>query len=90
MHPRESQVANWYVSQEHGLFTYFFLKAIQKKELSDKNKDGHLTLEEIHQFLSDMAEGVPYHSRKMFGSAREQNPMLLGGDKSRVLVDYEK
>jgi cyclophilin family peptidyl-prolyl cis-trans isomerase len=87
---RESQVSNWYVSQEHGLFTYFFLKAIQKKELSDKNKDGKLTLEEIYQFVADMAEGVPYESRRMFGSAREQNPVLLGIDKTRILVDFGK
>jgi uncharacterized caspase-like protein len=87
---KESQVSNWYVAQEHGLFTYFFLKAIQKKELSDKNKDSKLTLEEIHQYISDLAEGVPYQSRKMYGSSREQNPMLIGGDKSRVLVDFGK
>lgn len=87
---KESQVSNWYVEQQHGLFTYFFLKAIQKKELSDKNKDGKLTLDEIHQFVSDQAEGVPYHSRRMFGSAREQNPMLLGADKGKVLVEFGK
>ena len=87
---KESQVSNWHVEQQHGLFTYFFLKAIQKKELSDKNKDGKLTLEEIHQFVSDQAEGVPYESRKMYGGAREQNPMLIGTDKSRVFVDFGK
>jgi uncharacterized caspase-like protein len=87
---RESQVSNWFVEKEHGLFTYYFLKAIQNKELSDKNKDGKLTLEEIHQFVGDMAEGVPYQSRRMFGSAREQNPVLIGIDKSRTLVDFGK
>ncbi len=87
---KESQVSNWHVEQQHGLFTYFFLKAIQKKELSDKNRDGKLTLEEIYQFVSDQAEGVPYHSRLMYGSPREQNPMLIGSDKSRVFVDFGK
>jgi hypothetical protein len=87
---RESQVSNWFVEKEHGLFTYYFLKAIQNKEISDKNKDGKLTLEEIHQFVGDMAEGVPYQSRRLFGSAREQNPVLIGIDKSRTLVDFGK
>ena len=62
--------------------------AIRKNELSGKNKDCKLTVEEIHQFVADITEGVPYKSRLLFGSAGEQNPMLIGADKTRVLVDY--
>lgn len=87
---KESQVSNWYVDQQHGLFTYFFLKAIQQKELSDQNRDGKLTMDEIYQFVGSQTEGVPYHSRVLFGGAREQNPMLLGADKQKVLVEFGK
>ena len=87
---KESQVSNWYVDQEHGLFTYFFLKALQSKTLSDANKDGKLTFQEIHDFVSSQTEGVPYHSRRMYGSSREQNPVLIGADKGRVMVDFGK
>jgi hypothetical protein len=86
---RESQISNWYPAQQHGLFTYYFLKAIKEKQLSDSNKDGKLSLDEIHRFVSDQTGGVPYQSRVLFGGAREQNPVLIGSDKSRVLVEFK-
>jgi hypothetical protein len=65
-----------------------FLKAIQRKDLADFNKDNKLTIDEIHRFISDQAEGVPYLSRLKFGNSREQNPVLIGPGKDRIIVDY--
>ncbi len=87
---KETELSNWYAEQQHGMFTYFFLKAIQQKQLTDSNKDGMLTMEEIYQYVSHQSNGVPYYSRRLFGSQREQNPMLLGKDRNRVLVEYGK
>jgi hypothetical protein len=87
---KETELSNWYAEEQHGMFTYFFLKAIQNKEQSDANKDAKLTLEEIYNYVSHQSIGVPYYSRRLFGSQREQNPMLLGKDRNRVLVEFGK
>jgi len=87
---KETELSNWYAEQQHGMFTYFFLKAIQNKQLTDTNKDGQLTMEEIYNYVSHQSNGVPYYSRRIFGNQREQNPMLLGKDRNRVLVEFGK
>ena len=69
-----SQVSSWYNDKGHGLFTYFFLKSLQDKAISDKNGDGAVTLREIHQVLSDNVRGVPYWARRLHGI--EQTPTL--------------
>jgi hypothetical protein len=78
------QVSSWYPEKRHGLFTYFFLKAMHNRN-ADFNKDGLLTFEEIFIFVSDPNEGVPRYARKLHNV--EQNPTIMG-DKSRVLVKY--
>ena len=40
----EDQFSSWYPAKEHGLFTYFFLKAIHDHQNSDTNEDGTETL----------------------------------------------
>lgn len=79
-----SEVSTWYEEKEHGLFTYFFLKAIHKQN-ADTNKDGQLTMGEIYQFVSDKTEGVPYYARRFNGL--DQNPTIMGS-KDKVLIKY--
>ncbi|MEO1655161.1 MAG: caspase family protein, partial [Bacteroidota bacterium] len=80
------QVSSWHNEKQHGLFTYFFLKAIHEKN-ADANQDNQLTLEEIHQYITDQTEGVPYYARRLHGI--EQVPVLKGQNPKRVLVQYE-
>lgn len=87
---QETEVSNWYDKEQHGMFTYFFLKAIQSPAKSDVNKDGLLTIEEIYNFVKHPNNGVPFYSKYQYGEAREQHPMLLGKEPGRVLVEYGK
>lgn len=82
-----SQVSSWYDEKQHGMFTYFFLKALQDKEKSDKNKDGKLTFEEIFDYISDKTEGVPYYARSIHGV--EQTPTIRGTGIENVLIEYK-
>jgi Caspase domain len=78
------QVSSWHNEREHGLFTYFFLKAI--RGYGDKNKDRNMTIQEVYDSVSDQAEGVPYWSRRLHGG-RIQTPMLYG-PSSDILTIY--
>ncbi|MDP2884254.1 MAG: caspase family protein [Ignavibacteria bacterium] len=75
----ENQISNWYSEKKHGLFTYYFLKALQGD--ADANKDKQLTVQEIEQYL---LRNIPDKAREQ---NREQTPQVIG-DKSRVLVKY--
>jgi hypothetical protein len=79
------QVSSWYNEKKHGMFTYFFLKAIHNKN-ADYDKDNKLTFEEIYKYISDKTEGVPYYARRIHGV--EQDPTIEGQYKGRVLVRY--
>lgn len=79
------QISSWHNEKQHGLFTYFFLKALSGD--ADKNQDKKLTLSEIHQFLSDRTEGVPYWARRLH-NGRVQTPVLNASDPNKVLVIY--
>ncbi|MEO1655180.1 MAG: hypothetical protein AAFU64_16660, partial [Bacteroidota bacterium] len=80
------QVSTWYNEKGHGMFTYFFLKAIHNKN-ADRDRDNQLTLEEIHAFIADQSEGVPYYARRLHGI--NQTPVLKGQNMKRVLVEYK-
>ncbi|MEI6556358.1 MAG: caspase family protein [Paludibacter sp.] len=82
-----SQVSSWYNDKQHGMFTYFFLKALQDKEKSDKNKDGKLTFEEIYEYVSDKTEGVPYYARSIHGV--DQTPTIQGTAKDNTFIEYK-
>ena len=82
-----SQVSSWYPEKQHGMFTYFFLKALQDKEKSDKNKDNKLTYQEIFDYISDKTEGIPYYARSINGV--EQTPCLQGTGKDNVFIEYK-
>jgi hypothetical protein len=83
----ERQVSNWYADQEHGWFTYYFLKAIQESERCDANQDNKLSFQEIYNLISSLIDGIPYKSKNLFSAAREQNPVLMGDAKDRELVN---
>ena len=81
-----TEVSSWYNDKGHGLFTYFFLKAIKDKANSDKNHDGQLTYQEIYDYLADNNEGVPYYARSIHNV--QQNPTLEGDRKNQVFIKY--
>lgn len=80
------QVSSWYNEQEHGMFTYYFLKAIQNKKGSDLNADGMLTYQEIFDFVANSNEGVPYMTRKLRGIT--QTPVIQGSLKESVFIRF--
>ncbi|MFH1723199.1 MAG: S41 family peptidase [Elusimicrobiota bacterium] len=80
-----SQVSSWNKDQRHGMFTYFFLKAIHDKN-ADADKDDRLTFDEIYRYISDEAEGVPYYARRMHGV--EQLPTIQGDFKGKTFLRY--
>lgn len=81
------EVSSWYNAKHHGLFTYFFLKAIHDFKNSDKNSDRNLTFQEIYNYLSDNSEGVPYYARRLNGI--EQHPTIQGTDKEKIFVKFK-
>jgi len=82
-----SQVSSWYNEKKHGLFTYFFLRAMQDREKSDTNKDGKLTYNEIYQYVSDKTAGVPAFARSIHNI--EQTPTIQGGGVDKVCIVYK-
>lgn len=79
------QVSSWYNEKKHGMFTYFFLKAIHNKN-ADYDKDDNLTFDEIYNYISDKTEGVPYYARRIHGV--EQTPTIEGKYQDKVFVKY--
>lgn len=83
---KDSEVSSWYNEKQHGMFTYFFLKAIHDKNADSDNND-QLTAKEIITYILNNSEGVPYYARKIHGL--DQNPQLFGKNKKRVIIYYE-
>lgn len=82
-----SQVSSWFNDKNHGLFTYFFLRALQEKDKSDANKDNKLTFKEIADYVSDKTQGVPSLARKLHNV--DQNPTIQGTGVENVFVEYK-
>ena len=80
-----TQVSSWHNARQHGLFTYFFLKAIHNKN-ADANQDNQLTFKEIYKYIADKTEGIPYWARRLHNV--EQTPALQGENAEKVLVKY--
>jgi len=85
-----SETAKWYKAKQHGLFTYFLLKAFQNSpnedgKRADANGDGRLTLSEIQAFVGNRNYGVPYFAPLHTGD--DQTPVIMG-DKSTVLLEW--
>lgn len=77
------QVSTWYPEKKHGLFTYFFLKALQGS--ADSNMDNRITVGEMADYLQDQSEGVPRKARELHGW--QQMP-TYSGDRQKVLLEY--
>ena len=82
---RIDETSCWYNEKKNGMFTYFFLEAIHGKN-ADFNNDNKISLNEIYQYVSDNSSGVPYYARRIHGN--EQNPIIYGQNKDRVLIRY--
>lgn len=78
------QVANWYPSKKHGMFTYFFLKGLKGK--ADLNSNRKVTVREMKRYLTNEDRGVPYWSGRVH--QRTQTPQVVSQTPSRVLVRY--
>ena len=74
------EISSWYPEKGHGLFTYFFLRALQGE--ADSNRDKNLTFGEIEDYVK---ENVSFLARKMYG--RKQTPKFIG-DRDKVIVKY--
>ena len=79
------QISSWYDTNNHGLFTYFFLKGLRGD--ANRNRDNSLTYEELYEYVSDNTEGVPYWARRLH-QGRKQNPTIQGLFLNRPLVKY--
>jgi hypothetical protein len=80
------QISSWYDDKQHGLFTYFFLKALGGIADTDNNKE--VTFKEVYNYVSDRSEGVPYWARRLHGG-RLQMPTLQGHRNDDVLVQLK-
>ena len=78
-----NQISSWLERQKHGLFTYFFLRALSGAADKDRNKE--ITFQEIYDFVSDRTEGVPYWAKRLHGG-RTQTPTIQGSGSSNVFV----
>jgi hypothetical protein len=83
---KDTEYSTWYNGMKHSLFTYFFIKAIHNRN-ADKNNDGKLTFAEIHDFVNDENEGVPYFARRLH--SRDQYPQIIGKNFERIFIEYE-
>ena len=63
----------------HGVFTFYALEGL--KGPADANKDGLITLAELHTYLS----GKVAEETEMEGNA--QHPQLIGADPNDVILN---
>lgn len=80
-----SQESTWLDQEKHGMFTYFFMRALHDKEIADVNKDRKLTIGEIYDYVADSNEGVPYYARRI--NHLDQHPEFKG-DREKVMMEY--
>ncbi len=73
-----TQPSAWYEEKNHGLFTYYFLKALQEPA-TDRDANGNVTIDEIFGYVSDM---VPRKARGLRNL--DQNPTIQGDSRDRV------
>lgn len=80
-----TEVSCWHNEEKHGLFTFYFLKALKNYRSTDLNKDKQISLQEVFTSLADFNEGVPYYARRSYGLT--QTPVIQG-NKSKILFKY--
>lgn len=76
-----SEVSSWYPEKRHGMFTYFFLKAL--KEMAESREMSEVTAGELFSIISDETDGLRYYARRFYG--RMQTPQLLGNAGTLIL-----
>lgn len=77
---RGSEISSWYPEKGHGMFTYFFLKALKEKVRRGR---GQVTVGDVHDFITDDSDGLPYYARRLHG--RVQTPQTIG-DRGKAIV----
>jgi len=82
---KNNQISSWYPEKRHGLFTYFFLKAVYGE--ADKNQNRNITFKEIYDYVTDRADGVPYWAKRLHGG-RVQIPTLQLMNAEQVFLSY--
>lgn len=74
-----TQPSAWYNEENHGLFTYYFLKALQNRS-TDFDSDGLVTIDEVYKYVDNM---VPRKARGLRNL--DQNPTIRGENRNKVL-----
>lgn len=69
------QLSNWYPDMRQSLYTYFFLKGLKGEADIDRNKV--ITANELHQYVADEVNGVPYWAKRLH-NGRNQTPTMKG------------
>jgi len=69
------QLSNWYPEMRQSLYTYFFLKGLKGEADIDKNHV--ITALELHQYVADEVNGVPYWAKRLH-NGRSQTPTIKG------------
>ncbi|MBA7564312.1 hypothetical protein ES708_05975 [subsurface metagenome] len=66
---KQDQYSYWLPHRNHGLFTYFFLKAIREvvNSIPEEAVDVSVTANDIFNILSDEGSGVPFWTRHIYG-----------------------
>jgi len=75
-----TQVSSAWPEQGHGLFTYYLLKGLKGE--ADQNWDEQITLDELGNYLTENV------IRRAGLLDREQTPLMMTRDESRILVQY--
>lgn len=75
---KPDQVASWYPDKHHGLYTYYFLKALQRA--GSQSPPRRLTMGELH---ASVADSVSYIARRQRG--RAQTPTFSGSAGTAIL-----
>jgi hypothetical protein len=72
------QIASSSPALKHGIFSYFVMKGMEGD--ADENKDGRITVDELHAYLSEMV------SKQALSLNRKQSPQLIG-TSGKILVN---
>ena len=69
------QLSNWYPAMRQSLYTYFFLKGLKGE--ADLDHNHIITANELHQYVADEVNGVPYWAKRIH-DGRNQTPTVKG------------
>ena len=75
------QLSNWYPAMRQSLYTYFFLKGLKGEADIDHNRV--ITAIELHQYVADEVNGVPYWAKRI-NNGRNQTPTIKGKTDAEI------